>query len=61
MKPVVGCRVEKDIYYKIKNLDISQSDFLRSLIYNYFSDLDGGSKINVNSPIEDVNSLMKLD
>ena len=61
MKPVVGCRVEKDIYYKIKNLDISQSDFLRSLIYNYFSDLDGESKINVNSPIEDVNSLMKLD
>ena len=56
MSKVLGCRVSDEIYYKIQKLDVSQSDFLRSLIDNYFSNLDIESIIDVNSSKEGVNS-----
>jgi len=36
MTKVVGCRVSNEIYEKIQNLDVAQSDFFRNLIKNYF-------------------------
>ena len=49
MTKVVDCRVSNEIYDKIRDLDGSASDFLRSLIGNYFSENKSTSKIDVNS------------
>lgn len=61
MKKIVGCRVSDKIYDKIKELDVSQSDFLRNLIENYFSENKPTSKIDVNRSIEGVNSKQIID
>ena len=56
MNKNVGCRVSDEIYYKIQDLDVTPSDFLRSLINNYFSENKPTSKIDVNRSKEGVNS-----
>jgi hypothetical protein len=60
LNKIVGCRVSDEIYDKINDLDVSQSDFLRILIDNYFSNLDIESIIDVNGSKEGVNS-KKID
>jgi hypothetical protein len=37
---VVGCKVEDEIYYKIKEENENVSEFIRKLITGYFDNLD---------------------
>ena len=57
----MGCRVSDEIYYKIQDLDVTPSDFLRSLINNYFSENKPTSKIDVNRSKDGVNSKQITD
>ena len=60
MTKVVGCRISNEIYDKIRDLDGSASDFLRSLIGNYFLEDQPNSIIDVNRSKEGVNN-KKID
>ena len=60
MTKVVGCRVSNEIYEKIQNLDVPQSDFFRNLIKNYFLMDQPTSIIDVNRSKEGVNN-KKID
>jgi len=60
MTKVVGCRVSNEIYEKIQNLDVAQSDFFRNLIKNYFLEDKPTSIIDVNRSKEGVNN-KKID